>query len=36
VDALNAARIAGNGDEQIRDLVGALERARMNAADSVR
>lgn len=31
VDAINAARIAGKTDEEIRDLVGVLEAARKAA-----
>jgi prophage regulatory protein len=36
IDALNAARIAGKGEDEIREIVGALERARVNAIGDVR
>ena len=36
VEALNAARIAGKTDDEIRDLVVELETARKDAMDCVR
>ena len=36
VEALNAARIAGKTDDEIRDLVAELETARKDAMDCVR
>ena len=35
VDALNAARIAGHTDEQVRGLVRRLEAARTNAVGGI-
>jgi prophage regulatory protein len=35
VDALNAARIAGHTDEQVRGLVCRLEAARLKAAGGI-
>ena len=34
VTALNAARIAGRSEDQIRELVSGLEKARLNVGDS--
>jgi prophage regulatory protein len=36
VEALNAARIAGKTDDEIRELVGRLERARTADGDAPR
>ena len=36
VDALNAARISGKTDEEIRNLVGELEAARADVASTGR
>jgi prophage regulatory protein len=33
VQAMNAARVAGRTDDQIRELVSGLERARVTVAD---